>query len=207
MLYCCLGCLVEGGNCVADILAGKENPSGRLPMTWPVSYNDVPSKADFPNHETVKVDDVLGMFMGKGIGSKGNVKNVDYTEYNDGVYVGYRYYQTKNVPVSFPFGYGMSYTTFKYGKPVVTKDAQGNIKVLVTVKNAGKVAGKEVVQYMWQLLARIWINQPGNFVVSPRLRICSLVSRRQLLSTSHTRTWLLSMRLIVSGRLRLVITR
>ena len=57
---------------------------------------------------------------------------------------------------------------------------------------------------MWQLLARIWINQPRNFVVSPRLRNCSLVSRRQLLSTSHTRTWLLSMRLIVSGRLRLV---
>ena len=176
-------------------------------MTWPVSYNDVPSKADFPNPETVKVDDVLGMFMGKGIGSKGNVKNVDYTEYNDGVYVGYRYYQTKNVPVSFPFGYGMSYTTFKYGKPVVTKDAQGNIKVLVTVKNAGKVAGKEVVQ--------VYVAAPGKDMDkpakelrgSPRLRNCSLVSRRQLLSTSHTRTWLLSMRLIVSGRLRLVITR
>lgn len=149
----------EGGNCVADILAGKENPSGRLPMTWPVSYNDVPSKADFPNPETVKVDDVLGMFMGKGIGSKGDVKNVDYTEYNDGVYVGYRYYQTKNVPVSFPFGYGMSYTTFKYGKPVVTKDAQGNIKVLVTVKNAGKVAGKEVVQ--------VYVAAPGKDMDKP----------------------------------------
>lgn len=162
----------EGGNCVADILAGKENPSGRLPMTWPVSYNDVPSKADFPNPETVKVDDVLGMFMGKGIGSKGNVKNVDYTEYNDGVYVGYRYYQTKNVPVSFPFGYGMSYTTFKYGKPVVTKDAQGNIKVLVTVKNAGKVAGKEVVQ--------VYVAAPGKDMDKPTRELRGFAKTKNL---------------------------
>ena len=162
----------EGGNCVADILAGKENPSGRLPMTWPVSYNDVPSKADFPNPETVKVDDVLGMFMGKGIGSKGDVKNVDYTEYNDGVYVGYRYYQTKNVPVSFPFGYGMSYTTFKYGKPVVTKDAQGNIKVLVTVKNAGKVAGKEVVQ--------VYVAAPGKDMDKPARELRGFAKTKNL---------------------------
>ena len=162
----------EGGNCVADILAGKENPSGRLPMTWPVSYNDVPSKADFPNPETVKVDDVLGMFMGKGIGSKGNVKNVDYTEYNDGVYVGYRYYQTKNVPVAFPFGYGMSYTTFKYGKPVVTKDAQGNIKVLVTVKNAGKVAGKEVVQ--------VYVAAPGKDMDKPAKELRGFAKTKKL---------------------------
>ena len=162
----------EGGNCVADILAGKENPSGRLPMTWPVSYNDVPSKADFPNPETVKVDDVLGMFMGKGIGSKGDVKNVDYTEYNDGVYVGYRYYQTKNVPVSFPFGYGMSYTTFKYGKPVVTKDAQGNIKVLVTVKNAGKVAGKEVVQ--------VYVAAPGKDMDKPTRELRGFAKTKKL---------------------------
>ena len=162
----------EGGNCVADILTGKENPSGRLPMTWPVSYNDVPSKADFPNPETVKVDDVLGMFMGKGIGSKGDVKNVDYTEYNDGVYVGYRYYQTKNVPVSFPFGYGMSYTTFKYGKPVVTKDAQGNIKVLVTVKNAGKVAGKEVVQ--------VYVAAPGKDMDKPARELRGFAKTKKL---------------------------
>ncbi|RGN78216.1 hypothetical protein DXB41_15015 [Segatella copri] len=112
------------------------------------------------------------MFMGKGIGSKGDVKNVDYTEYNDGVYVGYRYYQTKNVPVSFPFGYGMSYTTFKYGKPVVTKDAQGNIKVLVTVKNAGKVAGKEVVQ--------VYVAAPGKDMDKPTRELRGFAKTKNL---------------------------
>lgn len=161
----------EGGNCAVDILAGKENPSGRLPMTWPVSYNDVPFKVD----SQLETGRPTTLYVYKqGHRYMGNVKNVDYTEHNDGVYVGYRYYQTKNVPVSFPFGYGMSYTTFKYGKPVVTKDAQGNIKVLVTVKNAGKVAAAKLFRYMWQLLARIWINLPRNSVALPRLRNCSL---------------------------------
>lgn len=64
--------------------------------------------------------------MGKGVGSNGDVKNVDFTEYNDGIYVCYRHYQTKNVPVSYPFGYGMSYTTFKYGKPA--KELRGFAK-------------------------------------------------------------------------------
>ena len=63
------------------------------------------------------------------------------------------------MPVSYPFGYGMSYTTFKYGKPAVTKDAQGNIKVQVTVKNAGKVAGKEVVQ--------VYVAAPGKDMDKP----------------------------------------
>ena len=162
----------EGGNSVADILTGKENPSGRLPMTWPVSYNDVPSKADFPNPDEVKVDDVLGMFMGKGIGSKGNVKNVDYTEYNDGIYVGYRYYQTKNVPVSYPFGYGMSYTTFKYGKPIVNKDEKGNLKVEVAVKNSGKVAGKEVVQ--------VYVAAPGKDMDKPAKELRGFAKTKSL---------------------------
>lgn len=162
----------EGGNSVADILTGKENPSGRLPMTWPVSYNDVPSKDDFPYPDDIKVKDILGMFMGKGIGSKGDTKNVDYTEYKDGIYVGYRYYQTKNVPVSYPFGYGMSYTNFKYGKPMVTKDAQGNIQVEVAVKNAGKMAGKEVVQ--------VYVAAPGKDMEKPAKELRGFAKTKSL---------------------------
>ena len=162
----------EGGNSVADILVGKENPSGRLPMTWPVSYNDVPSKNDFPTPDNIKVKDVLGMFMGKGIGSEGNVKNVDYTEYNDGIYVGYRYYQTKNVPVAYPFGYGMSYTSFKYGKPVVTKDKDGNILVKVDIKNIGKCAGKEVVQ--------VYVAAPGKDMEKPNKELRGFAKTKNL---------------------------
>jgi len=162
----------EGGNSVADILTGKENPSGRLPMTWPASYDDVLSKNDFPYPDDIKVKDVLGMFMGKGIGSEGNVKNVDYTEYNDGIYVGYRYYQTKNVPVAYPFGYGMSYTSFKYGKPVISKDEEGNITVKVDVKNIGKRAGKEVVQ--------VYVAAPGKDMDKPSKELRGFAKTKSL---------------------------
>ena len=128
-------------------------------MSWPVSYDDVLSKNDFPTPDSIKVKDVMGMFMGKGISEGKNEKNVDYTEYNDGVYVGYRYYQTKNVPVSYPFGYGLSYTTFKYGNMTVDKDAEGNLSVSVDVKNVGKRAGKEVVQ--------VYVAAPGKDMDKP----------------------------------------
>ncbi|MBM6992887.1 MAG: glycoside hydrolase family 3 C-terminal domain-containing protein [Prevotella sp.] len=144
----------EGGNSVADILTGKENPSGRLPMTWPVSYNDVPSKTDFPTPDDISEDSLLKALEGfTDKRTEGTRKNFDYTEYNDGIYVGYRYYVTKQVPTSFPFGFGLSYTTFKYGKPVVSRDADGNIKVTVDVKNTGKKSGKEVVQ--------VYVSAPG----------------------------------------------
>ncbi len=150
----------EGGNSVADILIGKESPSGRLPMTWPVSYNDVPSKADFPTPDEISDEQLTEALEGfADVRTAGARKNFDYTEYNDGIYVGYRYYDTKNVSVSFPFGYGLSYTTFKYGKPSVTTDAEGNIKVTVDVKNAGKVAGKEVVQ--------VYVAAPGKDMDKP----------------------------------------
>ena len=150
----------EGGNSVADILTGKESPSGRLPMTWPVSYNDVPSKADFPTPDNISEDELTESLKGfMDVRTEGTRKNFDYTEYNDGIYVGYRYYDTKHVAVSYPFGYGLSYTTFKYGKPAVTTDAQGNIKVNVEVKNTGKTAGKEVVQ--------VYVAAPGKDMDKP----------------------------------------
>ncbi len=132
----------EGGYAVADILCGKANPSGKLPMTFPVSYLDIPSSHNFPyNYKNVQRGEWDFLWGGQ----QRKAKNVDYTEYAEGIYVGYRYFQTAGVPVSYPFGYGKSYTTFEYGKPVV-KAAGDGFTATVTVKNTGSVAGKEAVQ-------------------------------------------------------------
>ncbi len=149
----------EGGNSVADILTGKETPSGRLPMSWPLSYDDVLSKNDFPTPDSIKVKDIMGMFMGKGIGEGKNERNVDFTEYNDGIFVGYRHYLSNKVPAAFPFGYGLSYTSFAYSGFKVSKADNGDINVTVTVKNTGKYKGKEVVQ--------VYVTAPGNDMRKP----------------------------------------
>ncbi len=148
----------EGGNSVADILTGKVSPSGRLPMTWPLSYADVPSKDDFPDTDNVSDEDLMNVMTAKD-DNKEPVKNFDYVEYNDGIYVGYRYYTTRNVPVAYPFGYGLSYTQFKYDKPEITTDDEGNVKVSVEVKNTGKMAGKEVIQ--------VYVSAPGKDMDKP----------------------------------------
>ena len=132
----------EGGLAVADILCGKANPSGKLPMTFPISYLDIPSSHNFPyNYKNVQ----RGEWDFLWGGAKRQSKDVDYTEYKEGIYVGYRYFQTADAPVSYPFGYGKSYTTFEYSKPVVKATADG-FTATITVKNTGSAAGKEAVQ-------------------------------------------------------------
>lgn len=104
-----------GGEAVADLLCGRANPSGKLAESWPLSYADVPSSEIYG-----KTDDAL---------------------YQEGVYVGYRYYDKAGVPVRWRFGYGLSYTEFSYSDLTVNGDT-----VSVTVRNTGKRAGAEVVQ-------------------------------------------------------------
>ena len=163
----------EGGNSVADIISGKESPSGRLPMTWPLSYNDVPSKNDFPDPDEISDDELMNSLKGfTELRTEGSRKNFDITTYNDGIYVGYRYYTTKNIPVSFPFGYGMSYTSFEYGKPNVEKDGNGNIKVSVNVRNNGKMAGKEVVQ--------VYVSAPGKDMNKPARELKGFAKTKRL---------------------------
>lgn len=116
------------GRAMVNILSGKVCPSGKLPVTW-----------------AKKLDDYYFMQFGKEA-YPGVDKQVYY---KDGIYVGYRHFNTHNVKPQFPFGYGLSYTTFKYGKPSIsasemTKD--GKLTVSVDVTNTGKVAGKEIVQ-------------------------------------------------------------
>ena len=131
----------EGGDAVADVLTGKVNPSGKLPMTFPVAYMDHPSSYNFP---TGLENQRSGSRRGSGTAEA--VKNWDYTDYAESIWVGYRWFTTQDKAVSYPFGYGLSYTTFEYSKPVVKADRDGNITASVTVTNTGKVAGKEVVE-------------------------------------------------------------
>ena len=122
----------ETGNALADVLTGKVNPSGRLPFSVPFCYEDGPIKTErqYP-----------------GIKEPGD--QYWQTHYDEGVYVGYRWYDTKEIPVQFPFGHGLSYTTFEYSnakaaKPSMT--ASGTLKVSVDVANTGDYDGAEIVQ-------------------------------------------------------------
>ena len=130
----------EGGDAVADVLTGKVNPSGKLPMTLPISYMDHPSSYNFPTG--YERSNNYGWFRGP----VEPVKNVDYTDYDESIWVGYRWFTTQDKEVSYPFGYGLSYTTFEYSKPSVKLDRDGNLTATVTVTNTGSVAGKEVVE-------------------------------------------------------------
>ena len=128
----------EGGNSVVDVLSGKQSPSGKFTMTWPVKFTDVYSSKNFPVDQTAKLD-----FMNTV--ERGNVKNVDWTNYEEDIYVGYRYFDSFEVPVSYPFGFGLSYTTFEYSDAKVA-DKGEDYEVSVTIKNTGDREGKEVVE-------------------------------------------------------------
>ena len=128
----------EGGNSIADIMAGKVCPSGKLTMTWPITAADHPSTANFPQDMTLYSYKEM-----KGWGAP--IKGVDFTNHEEDIYVGYRYFDTFKKPVAYPFGYGLSYTTFAYSKPTVKVNGD-NVVLTVVVKNTGKVEGKEAVQ-------------------------------------------------------------
>ncbi len=157
----------EGANAVADILKGKVNPSGKLPMTFPINYMDILTSYTFPyNWEMTK-------------GRKGERKNVDYTQYYEGIDVGYRHFQSDpDVEVSYPFGYGLSYTTFAYSKPSVKATADG-IKATVTVTNTGKVAGREVVE--------MYVSAPAGGLVKP-VRELKAFGKTKLLAPGASET-------------------
>ncbi len=134
----------EGGNSVADILSGKVNPSGKLAITFPVNYMDAASSANFPYDYTPDAKAVIGGLTGN-IPAHAPVRNLDYTYYEEGIYVGYRYFDTFEKPISYPFGYGLSYTHFEFTKASV-KEEKGKYTFSVTVKNSGSMAGKEVAE-------------------------------------------------------------
>ncbi|MGI6231443.1 MAG: glycoside hydrolase family 3 C-terminal domain-containing protein [Prevotella sp.] len=127
----------EGGNSVADVLTGKVNPSGRLTMTWPLSVYDVPSTKNFPQHpDYYNLTDKF---------NNGDLKGVNYSNHEEDIYVGYRYFDSFRKTVAYPFGYGLSYTTFDFRNAKVSVKGD-KIEVQVTVTNTGKIAGKQVAQ-------------------------------------------------------------
>ena len=131
----------EGGNAIADVLTGKVCPSGRLPMTFPIDYFDAAGAENFPyNFVSDKANESAVHPERRGL----PLKNIAYTDYTEGIYVGYRYFCTNNKDVSYPFGYGLSYTAFSYSKPSV-KVKGDKLTATVTVTNTGSVAGKEAV--------------------------------------------------------------
>ncbi|MBR6369684.1 MAG: glycoside hydrolase family 3 C-terminal domain-containing protein [Bacteroidaceae bacterium] len=159
----------EVGNSVADVLTGKSNPSGKLSMSFPLSYLDIPSSANFPyNGQTQQQQQGRGGFGGNGNPGR---KDIDYTNYAEGIWVGYRYFNTAGVEVSYPFGYGLSYTTFAYSKPSV-KAKNGGFEASITVKNTGKVAGKEAVE--------IYVSAPDGGLVKPESELKAFGKTRML---------------------------
>lgn len=124
----------QAGGGVADVLFGRVNPSGRLTETIPKRLADSPAYLDFP-------------------GEHGHVR------YGEGIFVGYRWYDARELEVAFPFGHGLSYTTFSYGQASAALDEDGNITVRLPVTNTGAVAGREVVQ--------AYVSLPGSAVQRP----------------------------------------
>ena len=173
----------EGGNSVADILTGKVCPSGKLTMTWPLAATDHPSTRNFPG---------LVDFYTYQVARTGERKlaNYDFTNHEEDIYVGYRYFDTFNKEVAYPFGYGLSYTTFAYSKTTV-KVSGDNVTVSVTVKNTGKVAGKEVAQ--------VYVTAPKGQIEKPAQELKAFAKTRELKpGESETLTMQIPVRMLAS---------
>ena len=165
---------MEAGHSITDVLTGKVNPSGRLPMTFPNDYFDLPSAEDFPydyhgkpsNNGSLKPDF-----------TREQIRNEDYTLYSEDIYVGYRYFTTAAQEVCYPFGFGLSYTTFEYSDAKVTtlrgSGKEGNsYRLSVTVRNTGTLAGKEAVG--------LYVSAPSGNMAKPAKELKAFAKTRLL---------------------------
>lgn len=160
----------EAGNSVADILSGKVNPSGKLPCTFPLKYADVPGSSKFPGSGKVATG-MLGAMV---------TRNAAEIFYEEGIYVGYRYYETFKVQSSYEFGFGLSFTTFDYGNLQLSSPTfEGNTTVTVDIQNTGKHAGKEVVQ--------LYLSAPTHRLDKPVIELKRFAKTR-LLQPGETQT-------------------
>ena len=149
----------EAGNAFANILTGKTNPSGKLPQTMALSYNDIPSATAFPG--TPK-------------------RSPSESVYNEGIYVGYRYFSSFGKPVAYPFGYGLSYTQFEMKKLKAPTKFSKKLSLSVEVTNVGEVAGKEVVQ--------VYLSAPAKSMDKPALELKAF-AKTELLSPKQSQTF------------------
>ena len=155
----------EGGNSIADLLKGTAYPSGKLPVTFPVNLNDVPSTKNFPKDYNYRNDWQLKPEQ------IATLPNIGTTKYEEGIYVGYRYFCTNDKSVSYPFGYGLSYTTFSYSKASISKEGN-NYVATVTVTNNGNKVGKEVVE--------LYITAPKHKLDKPLYELKTFAKTREL---------------------------
>ena len=162
---------LEGANALVKILKGEVNPSGKLAQSFPVAYADVPSANSFPG---VPADSTINAY------------------YDEGIYVGYRYYETFNKPTAYEFGYGLSYTSFQYSNIKLSSSTfSDKITVTVNVKNTGPVAGKEVVQ--------LYVAAPQTEIEKP-VRELKAFAKTKLLQPNETEqlTFTLDAKLLAS---------
>lgn len=155
---------LEAGNAITDVLSGKVNPSGKLATTFPVDYKDVSSAKNFPGKE----------FLDQATGEGFRRQVPAEVTYEEGIYVGYRYYTTFNVKTAYEFGYGLSYTSFKYSDAKLSSpDFKGKIAATFTVTNTGKVAAKEIAQ--------LYLTAPAKTIDKPSIELKGFAKTRQLL--------------------------
>jgi beta-glucosidase len=157
----------EAGHAVADVITGKVTPSGKLPTTFPMTYTDVPAAANFPGKVLEPADpNAPG-------GAFGRSDRAAEIEYLDDIWVGYRHFATKGVKAAYPFGYGLSYTTFGYSDLKLSAAEFGTgITATVTIRNTGKAAGREVVQ--------LYLSAPGKSMPKPTIELKGFAKTRTL---------------------------
>ena len=166
----------ETGNSIADILCGKINPSGKLASSFPMNYDDVSSAKNFPGKVIGEAprkeeSDMMSAFM--------SPQPAEIT-YEEGIYVGYRYYNTFKIPVSYEFGYGLSYTTFEIsGIKLNSTKFSKSLDATVIVKNTGAVAGREVVQ--------LYLSAPATRLDKPESELKGF-AKTKLLQPGETQT-------------------
>jgi len=175
---------MEGGNSIADLLTGKVNPSGKLTMTWPVAASDHYSTRNFPgNMDQYTFETMAANNM--------PIPGFNYTNHEEDIYVGYRYFDTFKKEVAYPFGFGLSYTTFAFSKPVVKAKGKDDIEVSITVKNTGKVSGKEVAQ--------VYVTSPDGKLEKPAQELKAFAKTRELQpGESQTLTMIIPVRDLAS---------
>ena len=156
----------EGGNTVADILTGKVCPSGKTTMTWPISAYDHHSTNNYPQYAAQTLYDYKEL---TNFGAP--LKGFDYTNHDEDIYVGYRYFKSVGKNVAYPFGYGLSYTTFEYERPTV-RLVGDKVEVSVAVRNTGSVAGKEIVE--------VYVSAPETEIEKPVIELKAFAKTQTL---------------------------
>lgn len=150
----------EGGNALADILTGKVSPSGKLPFSIPMTLEDNPaySLGVYPQNTDGNGGDVFVNLVNRQKGDGAQAEPV--ADYKEDLLVGYRWYETKNVAVKYPFGHGLSYSAFEYSALSVKHEDNGDVRVTFSVKNTGNHDAEEVAQ--------VYVSRPDSKILRPK---------------------------------------